>query len=233
MSFREMRKLTVPEEIVQDILEMIQKGELQPGDQMPTERELMERMNVSRSSLREALSALSIMNIIKIHPGRRSIITSLEPDLLVKHLEFAISLEDTTLFHLFEVRKMLEVNCAGMAAERIEDEEIQKLVQLLEEDTLRDADIDIHREIVEITKNPIIKRIYKSIEQLSQMSRERTGNISGVREQAKKDHPEIIQTIISRDPKAAQEAMLKHLAFIEIKLREDISSSDRDKTENI
>jgi GntR family transcriptional regulator, transcriptional repressor for pyruvate dehydrogenase complex len=225
MSFQEMRKQTVPEGIVQNILEMLQRGELKPGDQMPTERELMERMNVSRSSLREALRALSIMNIIKIHPGRRSTITSLEADLLVKHLEFAISLEGDTLFHLFEVRKMLEVNCAGLAAERIEKEEIQRLEEIIEMDSIRDMDLDIHRQIVEISKNPILKRVYLSIEQLSQASRQRTSSIPGVREQAQKDHPEIVQAIIERDPEAAREAMLKHLMFVEVKLRKDINSS--------
>ena len=109
--------------------------------------------------------------------------------------------------------------------------EIHVLEKLLEDDSHRDADVDIHRQIVKITKSPIIQRIYRSIEQLSQMSRERTGNIPGVREQAKKDHPEIIQTIISHDPEAAREAMLKHLTFVEIKLKEDISSSNPVSTE--
>ena len=106
MKLKKFQKLTMPEEIVREILGMIQRGELRPGDQMPSEIEMMERMNVSRSSVREALRALSVMNVISTHPGRRTYVTSLAPDLLMEHLEFVISLEDDTLFQLFELTEV-------------------------------------------------------------------------------------------------------------------------------
>lgn len=229
MPFEAFQKQTMPEEIVKAILKMIQSGELRPGDQMPTEHELMTHMNVSRSSVREALRALSIMNVIEIHPGKRTLVTSLEPDLLMEHLEFVISLEDITILHLFEMRKLLEVNCAGLAAQRITESEISEIKSLLTQDAQRDIDVDMHRMIVDIAKNPIIKRVYTSIEQLSRMSRERTGTLEGVREQARRDHPEIIQAIISKDKQAAENAMLRHLTFIETKLREDIEKTEKDQ----
>lgn len=223
MPFREFRKQTMPEEIVKGILVMIQQGELRPGDQLPSESELMERMNISRSSLREALKALSIMNVINVHPGRRTTITSLAPELLMEHLEFVVSLEDDTLLLLFDTRKLIEVGCASMAAERITDEEILKLNEIIKKDNFYDMDVELHQQIVEITKNPIIKRIYASIAKLGQMSRMRTANLPGVREQSQKDHALIVKAITSRNSEAARMAMLKHLSFVEEKLREDIA----------
>lgn len=224
MEYKKFIKQSVPEEIVKEILQMIQRGELRSGDQLPTERELMEKLEVSRSSIREALRALSVMNVINIRQGHGTYVTSLDPELLVEHLEFIVSLEDATILHLFEVRKMIEVYCAELAARRIKPEEIAKLQSILDLHTLRDIDIELHREIAELSKNPIIKRIYSSIERLSHISRSRTGSLPGVREQASVDHARIVKAIIAHDPEEAKNSMLAHLTFVESKLREDLSS---------
>ena len=224
MKIKTLVKKSVPEEIVKEILQMIQRGDLKPGDQLPTERELMEQLGVSRSSVREALSALSIMNIIIIRQGHGTYVTSLEPDLLVEHLEFVISLEDATILHLFEVRKMIEVYCAELAAKRIKPNENVRLTHILELNSIGNIDRELHREIAELSKNPILKRIYSSIERLSFMSRNRTGSIPGVRERAAIDHELIINAIIAKDPDAAKKAMLDHLLFVEEKLKEDLTA---------
>ncbi len=225
MPLKEFHKSSMPEEIVKEILLMIQNGELRPGDIFPSEQELMRRTNVSRSSVREAMRALSMMKVIDVHPGRRTTITSLDPDILVEHLDFVLTLEDSNLRYLFEVRKLIEVSSARMAAERILPVECEKLQATLAEDAFNDEDVMLHRQVVEATKNPILIRIYATIERLSQTSRDRTGKMPGVREQSQKDHAQIVKAVVSRDPKAAEKAMLKHLTFIENNLMEDISSS--------
>lgn len=224
MEYKKLVKQSVPEEIVKDILQMIQRGELKSGDQLPTERELMEKLGVSRSSVREALRALSVMNVINIRQGHGTYITSLDPELLVEHLEFVVSLEDTTILHLFEVRKMIEVYCAELAARRIKPDEVAELQAILDLRTIHDIDTELHREIAVLSKNPILIRIYSSIERLSHISRSRTGSLPGVREQASIDHSRIVKAIIARDPEEAKKSMLAHLMFVEGKLREDLSA---------
>jgi len=224
MQYKKFVRQSVPEEIVKDILHMIQRGELRSGDQLPTERELMAKLEVSRSSIREALRALSVMNVINIRQGHGTYVSSLDPELLVEHLEFVVSLEDATILHLFEVRKMIEVYCAELAARRIKPEEVDKLQAILDLHTLHDIDTELHREIAELSKNPILMRIYSSIERLSQISRSRTGSLPGVREHASIDHARIVKAIIAQDPEEAKNAMLAHLIFIESKLREDLAT---------
>lgn len=224
MKYKKMVKQSVPEEIVKEILQMIQRGDLKPGDQLPTERELMEQLGVSRSSIREALRALSVMNVINIRQGHGTYVSSLDPELLVEHLEFVVSLEDATLLHLFEVRKMIEVYCAELAAKRIKPDEIIHLQKKLDLNSVRDIDTELHREIAELTKNPILIRIYASIDRLSLMSRNRTGSLPGVREQATIDHTRIVKAIIAHDPEEAKLAMMQHLTFVERKLKEDLAA---------
>lgn len=224
MKYKKMVKQSVPEEIVKEILQMIQRGDLKPGDQLPTERELMEQLGVSRSSIREALRVLNVMNVINIRQGHGTYVSSLDPELLVEHLEFVVSLEDATLLHLFEVRKMIEVYCAELAAKRIKPDEIIHLQKKLDLNSLRDIDTELHREIAELTKNPILIRIYASIDRLSLMSRNRTGSLPGVREQATIDHTRIVKAIIAHDPEEAKLAMMQHLTFVERKLKEDLAA---------
>ncbi|MDX9851523.1 MAG: FadR/GntR family transcriptional regulator [Anaerolineaceae bacterium] len=224
MKYKRFVKQSVPEEIVKEILQLIQNGELKPGDQLPTERELMEQLDVSRSSIREALRALSVMNVINIRQGHGTYVSSLDPHLLVEHLEFVVSLEDATILHLFEVRKMIEVYCAELAAKRIKPEEISQLKMKLELEDVRNIDIGLHSEIARLSKNPILIRIYSSIERLSQISRNRTGSIPGVREQASIDHENIVNAIISNDPEESRKRMLEHLQFVERKLKEDLAA---------
>jgi DNA-binding FadR family transcriptional regulator len=234
MKYRSFRKQALADEIVNEFLEMIKSGELKPGDKLPSERELTEQMQVSRTSLREALRALSVMNIIDIRQGQGTFVTTLKPDLLVEHLEFVFSLEDSTFLQLFEVRKIVEVACAELAAIRIRDDEIPVLQALLDlsvkcvadRNKFREADIELHRKIAEIARNPILNRFVRSVEKLSMESRDRTGKIPGVREQAAKDHVSIVNAIINRDPELARKAMFTHLDALENRYRATLEVSD-------
>ena len=125
-----IKKSAISEEISSRLLLMIREKQLSPGEKLPPERELAAMLNVSRPSLREALRALAIMNVIEMRQGDGTYITSLEPELLVEHLDFVLSLDDSTFLQLFEARKIVEVGIASLAAQRITDRQIQELETL-------------------------------------------------------------------------------------------------------
>jgi GntR family transcriptional repressor for pyruvate dehydrogenase complex len=224
--FGTFKKNAISEEIAARVLALIQQGQLSPGSKLPPERELAEMMQVSRPSLREALRALSIMNIIEIRQGDGTYVSSLEPDLLVEHLDFVFSINDSAIIELFEARRIVEVGLAAMAAQRITDEDIDKLEVCLARstETVEDpaafmvADIELHQLIIETARNPFLKRFMTSIYHLSRASRMRTMEIPGIREQAAQDHKMIVQALKARDPEQARQAMLEHLNNIESKL---------------
>ncbi len=225
-SYDPIRKSGVAEEISARLLTMIKDKQLLPGEKLPPERELAAMLQVSRPSLREALRALAIMNIIEIRQGDGTYVTSLEPDLLVQHLDFVVTLDDATILQLFEARKIVEVGVAALAARHITPEHASELETILEKskDSLNDpqafleVDLELHERITEAAGNPFIKRFLTSLSRLGLASRSRTVEIPGVRELTVQDHHAIVKAINDGDEEAAADAMLTHLDNVEKRL---------------
>lgn len=223
MTFGTIKKNTLSEEIVDRLLCLIKEKKLQPGDKLPPERELAATMQVSRPSLREALRALSILNVVEIRQGGGIYITSLDPDLLSEPLEFILSLDASAFSHLICTRKIIEPGIAALATVHITDEELQALEQELlksgnlldDPEAYRQIDLKIHELITTATRNPILSRIQSSLVQLSRTGCQHTAHIPAAREQAYQDHQAILAALKSRDPAAAHKAMLQHLVHIE------------------
>ncbi len=230
----ELKRDVLPEKIAQSLLTLIKEKQLRPGDRLPPERELAAMMKVSRPSLREALRALQIMNIIDNRQGSGTYVTSLEPERLVEHLDIIFTLNDSTYFELFQARRILEVGASELAARTITDEEIGELEICLDKaaDSIGDPevfleiDLDLHRRIVEATRNKILALFMRSISQLSIYSRRRTGEHIDMRRQTIDDHRAIVQALKSRDPAAARHAMLDHLSHVEERMKQVLNAKD-------
>jgi GntR family transcriptional repressor for pyruvate dehydrogenase complex len=188
-------------------------------------------MGVSRPSLREALRALSMLNVIEIRQGDGTYVTSLEPGLLVEHLDFVFSLDDSTFLELLEARKILEAGIVSVAAQRITDEEVAELETCLakslesveDHQAFLQADLDLHERITEAARNPVLTRFMTVISQLGIASRKRTVEIPGVPEQVLVDHRAIVTALKARNSDAARQAMLQHLNNVEQQLKKVIS----------
>jgi GntR family transcriptional repressor for pyruvate dehydrogenase complex len=226
-TFEPFEKDVLPKKISARLLSLITEKHLRPGDKLPPERELAGMMQVSRPSLREALQALALMNIIEIRQGDGTYVTSLKPELLVEPLNFIFTLDASTLFGLFEARKIVEVGLVALAAQRITAEEIvaleiclAKSVQAADDpDAFLQADLELHKKIAAAARNPLLQRFMDSISQLGLASRARTNYIPGLTQQSAEDHRAIVAALKTRDPEAAQQAMLQHLNNVEQKLK--------------
>src|SRR3982750_4592022 len=96
--------------------ELISSGEFTPGARLPTERELTQRFGVSRSSLREAVRALTLVGVLEPRVGDGTYVTTLEPELLLTGMGFVSDLlTGSTLLELHEVRRILEPVATGLA----------------------------------------------------------------------------------------------------------------------
>jgi GntR family transcriptional repressor for pyruvate dehydrogenase complex len=226
-TFEPFEKDVLPKKISARLLSLITEKHLRPGDKLPPERELAGMMQVSRPSLREALQALALMNIIEIRQGDGTYVTSLKPELLVEPLNFIFTLDASTLFGLFEARKIVEVGLVALAAQRITAEEIVALEICLaksvqaaaDPDAFLQADLELHKKIAAAARNPLLQRFMDSISQLGLASRARTNYIPGLTQQSAEDHRAIVAALKTRDPEAAQQAMLQHLNNVEQKLK--------------
>jgi GntR family transcriptional repressor for pyruvate dehydrogenase complex len=228
INFGTFQKDILSEKIAARLLTLIRERQLHPGDRLPPERELALSMGVSRPSLREALRALSILGVIENRHGSGTFVTSLQPDMLVEHLDFIIALNDRAFLDLFQARKILEVGIASLAAKQITEEELEGLEASLQRsaDAIDDpkrflqADLDLHQRIMVAARNQILALFMRSINDVNVASRRRTGELPEVRKQTLKDHRLILAALKAHDAEAASQAMRDHLDHVEMKLKQ-------------
>src|SRR5580692_1364845 len=120
--------VAVTDKAIEKLKVMISSGELTPGQRLPREADLAAQLGLSRSSLREAVRALSMVRILDVRQGDGTYVTSLEPDLLMESMGFVVDFhQDAGVMHLFEVRRALEPMAAERAAVLMTDGEAQGL----------------------------------------------------------------------------------------------------------
>lgn len=218
-SFPMLKKTSVSMQAAEAIKALIISGELGSGDALPPERDLAVTLGISRPSVREAIRVLTAMNVVEPRHGGGTYVTSLDPRLLARPINFLLQIEPRTFLHLFEVRQVLEVAAARLAAPKMTDELVAELQELAEAAggalkrpaRLLELDFDLHTKIIEATGNPIYLSLYESIADLLLESRRRTVRIPAVRHQAHEDHLVIVAALGDRDPEAAALAMHNHL----------------------
>ena len=213
----------VPQQIVTRLLDLIQQRHLGPGDRLPAERELAAAMGVSRSSLREALRALTVLGVTDMRHGTGTYVSSLEPELLVRHLSFVLSLSEHGFDQLFEARKAVEPAMAAFAAARIDDATLDRIDALVDRggavigdaEAFMIADLELHDAIRVAADNAILGRFMESISALAVASRKQTGITRKVRERSHEDHGEIAAALRRRDAEGAADAMRRHIEHVE------------------
>ncbi|MFZ3130268.1 MAG: GntR family transcriptional regulator, partial [Desulfosporosinus sp.] len=132
MIIKPIKTKKIYEQIVDQIGLLVAEGQLKPGDRLPSERELVEQFQVCRAAIREAISALEMMGLIEVRAGEGMYIRQENIDSGVAPLAWMLFIEKDTDLELYEVRKILEVQAAGLAAERAQVDEIRELYEALE-----------------------------------------------------------------------------------------------------
>ncbi|CDX02344.1 GntR family transcriptional regulator [Desulfitobacterium sp. LBE] len=227
MELKPIKTRKIYEEIVEQIRELVARGELKPGDRLPSERDLVERLKVSRASIREALSALELMGLLEVRSGEGTFVRKLRSESVVAPLAWMLTMEKGTVLELLEIRKILEVQAVGMAAERAESEDIRELSAAL--DRLQDdlhsptsdgsSDHRFHYAITRATKNKIMIRLMDTISDLMKYSLKasRSKLYEGKYTPALlfQEHKKIYEAIVAKDVEMARNYMLTHLTGVE------------------
>lgn len=243
--FKPIKKTKVYEEIVAKIKDMIEKGRLKSGDQLPVERELAEIFHVSRSSVREALRSLETQGFLECRQGDGTYIASHPVESLVSPLASVIFSEKDGQMELFEMRRLIEPQIAFLAAERATQEEIESMEEALtlqEEEVARgesgtDTDKKFHYVMAKATKNKVFLRIMDNIMELLAESRDKYLQVEGRPGKSITRHRLILNAIKAGDRERAERLMREHLMDIENSLfaakrkRTGISKSRKERGE--
>lgn len=163
--------MAVTDEAIGKIKDMLIRGELKAGDRLPPEKELSERLGLSRSSLREAVKALELIRVLDVRRGDGTYVTSLDAKLLNEAVAFVVELhQNRSILELFEVRRILEPATAHMAASRITPDKVAALRATMEgigEDTdvteLVAHDLEFHSIIAAAAGNDYLSGLLEAL----------------------------------------------------------------------
>lgn len=224
---KEIRKVVVHEAVVDEILGYIQENHLQPGDKLPPEREIVQMLKVSRSTVRAALSALELNNVITVKHGSGIFVASLEGVLMSQYSSSRDSNESLKLVkHVAQARIMLETFCATEVSRILTAEQIQMLYEyeerennLLLEDESNSEDnlypnLGLERLISSFLNNPLLYDFHREIEETWKKA---FGNINAVPLPVSvrhENHIEIIKAIESGSETRIRRAIKSHLTSI-------------------
>jgi GntR family transcriptional regulator, transcriptional repressor for pyruvate dehydrogenase complex len=209
------------EQVVAHIRQLIERGQLRPGDKLPAERDLATKIGVSRPTVRVGLHALAAMGVVKSRHGSGTYIPEGPPTLDSEPLSLLAALHGFTREEMYEARRLLEVGAAGMAAERATPEQLATLADEVAnlfaalDDPLRFLvhDITFHRSVAAASGNPIIGALVEMVSALYYERRRETAKQASDRDlkEAAELHRRIYQAIRARDTEAARNAMNEHL----------------------
>ena len=209
-----------PEQVVAYVRGLIESGALHAGDRLPTERELAAHLGVSRPTVRAGLRVLATLAVVRSRRGSGTFITDGPPVLGSEPLSFLAALHGFTRDEMYEVRRILEVGAAGLAAERatgdhvasLADEVAGMFASLDHPQVFLNHDIRFHRAVGIASGNPIVASLAGWCRGCPRASA-RIGHqrVRQGHEGSGGGHRRIYQAIRARDGKAAREAMNEHL----------------------
>ncbi len=216
--------MALTDEAIEKIKAMIVSGTLRAGDRLPKEADLAADLGLSRSSLREAVKALSLVNILDVRRGDGTYVTSLEPPVLLEVLSFIVDFHrDTSVLEFLRVRRILEPAATAMAAERITPEDSDGLRKLL--DSLGQApdaeelvanDLEFHRRIAACSGNSVLYSLLETLSRPTTRARVWRGLTQpDAIARTLAEHRAILDALTSHDPEVARSWSTVHIASVE------------------
>lgn len=222
--FTPIKNTKVYEQVIEQIKGMIADGTLKKGDKLPSERDLAEQLGISRASIREAIRSLEIIGLIESRQGEGNFIRSSFENSLLEPLSIMFMLNEGKVQEIFELRKVIEIETAALAAKQITDEELDHMLDLINKMKSSDNeeervtyDTKFHYKIAQASRNFLIVNILNTVSILMD-SFIRDARKRIISNQHKDDidfqHEKIWNALRNHNPGEAAEAMRRHMELI-------------------
>jgi GntR family transcriptional regulator, transcriptional repressor for pyruvate dehydrogenase complex len=222
MNIEPIAKSSLVDTVVERLRGLIEQGELQAGDRLPTETELVGRLQVSRGALREAVGRLETLGLLTVAQGRGMFVgdgRSLSSCVKLFRSAMAISPKDSLQFA--EFRRIIECHNARRAAELATDADVAELEELCEEKRREGLNPEgvhwdwlFHRKLADITGNVLVRNVMVVLQEFVVAGIWHTTQVPhdpAARKRSHQLHVAIIKAIRARDPAAAEKAMQDHM----------------------
>lgn len=206
--------------VLEKIRGLILDGILEPGDQLPTERDFAAKFNVGRSQVREAIKKLEFYGIVKTFPQSGTVVSSQGIPLLENMISNIIKLDKDDKMSLMEIRDILEVNAAGLTAERITTDQLSALETTLmkHHQAIQNGssgiseDLVFHLKIAEFSGNPLLHSMIMLITpEVHHLSGEKDSCKNGRAYDAWLEHKNIFEALAINDSAKSKKMMEYHL----------------------
>lgn len=221
--------MSVTHDAILEIKRLITSGQIGPGEKLPKESRLAAQLGLSRSSLREAVRALTLIGVLDARQGDGTYVTGLGPQLLLEATGFVVDfLQDPpALVELLEVRRLLEPTATALAAIKIDERDLSRLHECNRRmesassvEELVEADDEFHSIIVDATGQATLASLIKSLAGRTFRARIWRGLVDErALEQTKRAHAAIYSAIGYRDAELARAAATMHITEVEFWFR--------------
>ncbi len=236
------KNVKMSQKIVEQIKDIILTGELQPGDRLPTEKELAVLLHVSRPTLREALTVLEAIGLIQVKPREGSIVKSILPQSIQEPIQDMIDVDPFKVLELFEFRKKIDSEGAALAAERATAKELKEIKEsadtlerhMKEKKSILELEVaKLYQKtffaIADATHNSIYAHFMKSIWTLLEggipYSRQKLLGVPNISNKLFRQYRQIVNMLLERKPAQARNAVAKHLDYVGEELRKTIEDT--------
>jgi len=227
MEIKRIKPKKIYEEISDIIIEKVKNGELKPGDALDSVDKMAKMYDVSRSSVREAISSLRAMGLVETRQGEGTFVTSFDASSFSLPVSTALIMQKKDIKELIVVRRLLEIGTVSLAAKSRTEEDLKNLEKSLTlmKDTEgkgllgENADLQFHLNIAKATHNDMLINLTSSVSDATLESMRETRRLILYSEESMsklyEEHLKIFQAIKDSDAKLAEKEMRDHLVSIE------------------
>jgi GntR family transcriptional repressor for pyruvate dehydrogenase complex len=220
--FEVVRRNKVYEEVAKQIERLILK-KLKPGDKLPSERELAEILQVSRSSIRDAIRSLELVGLVEPRQGAGTIVRERSAESSVNPFTDTLKRRQELVTELLDFRKMLEPPLAARAATHASAEDISEMEEILQRQEEKQdqgnvaiaEDAEFHYSIALASGNSVVLKVIDTLMDLLRETRENSLQVLGRSQKSLAGHRRILAAIKRHDAEAAKAAMRRHIEDVE------------------
>lgn len=214
---------TLVDDVMREIRQMILSGSVEPGEFLPTRKELADRFGVGLSTIHEAIQALSAVGMLESRPGKGTWVREDALDMLIHPQAVRTRLGELDIRKVYEARRVMEVALTCMAAERATSGDIghiREAMQRMEnciddDDAFVEADLDFHLGVAHASGNELLEQFYRVSQRLIAEATHEIVGLPGVKQASMPYQRAILRAIEQGNPEEAERAALDHMAYVD------------------